>query len=145
MFLAATGLAGVLKSVFQLIFLIILFVAILFMAYWTSKVSARFQNKTMQNGNIEIIETSRLQNNKYIQLVRIADKYVAVAVGKDEVHMLTEVSEESLVKRDSARASSVSFKDVLGAIVPNKNSDSKGQDSHVLEEGQKDNEQTSDR
>ena len=42
-------------------------------------------------GNIEVLETVRIANNKYIQLVRIGESYFAIAVCKDTVTNLGEI------------------------------------------------------
>ena len=41
--------------------------------------------------NIEVIETYRLTANKYIQIIRTGEKYLAVAICKDNVSMLAEI------------------------------------------------------
>lgn len=137
MFLLTTGAKGVIESIVQLIVLFVIFAGILFLAYWSSKLTARLQNKTMQNGNVEIIETVRIQNNKYIQVIKIADKYIAVGVGKDEVHFLSELSADSVVRR-TVDVKKTDFKDVLNKFTKTVD-DSKGQDSHVVEEDKDDN------
>lgn len=52
----------------------------------------------MFHRNIEVIETFRIANNKYLQIIRTADKYLVIAVCKDSITMLTELSEDSIEK-----------------------------------------------
>ena len=89
---------GMLKSVGELIVLIVVFLFVLALAYGTSKLTAKYQMKMMRNSNIEIIETQRLANNKLIQIVKVGDKVIAVGLGKDEVTYLTEVDPEVIIK-----------------------------------------------
>ncbi|MDD5948492.1 MAG: flagellar biosynthetic protein FliO [Lachnospiraceae bacterium] len=132
MFFVAAGTKGVIESVVQLIVLLAIFAGILFLAYWSSKLTAKFSSKTMQNGNVEIIETIRIHNNKYVQILKIADKYIAVGVGKDEICFLSELSEDAIVRR-SLDGKKTDFKEILNYFTQT-GEDSKGQDSHALEE-----------
>ena len=59
--------------------------------------------------NLEVIETCRITSNKYLQIVRAGTKYLLIAIGKDEVHMLTELSEEELMLTDRERTAADGF------------------------------------
>lgn len=89
--------AGTSDSLLQLLGLLILFVIILVAAYyvsaWVSKIGAGING----NKNITIIETYRLSQNKCIQIVRITDKYFAIAVSKDSVETITQLDEEQII------------------------------------------------
>ena len=64
----------------QLITVLLIFVAVLALTAFTTKYIAKVQKQAGMNGNIEILETMRVSNTKYIQLVRIGETYVAMAV-----------------------------------------------------------------
>lgn len=55
----------------------------------------------MKGSNIEIVDSFRLSQNKVIEIVRIADKFVAIAVCKDTVTVLAQLSEDAIVQKDS--------------------------------------------
>ena len=63
---------------------------------------------------MELLESFRLSNNKYIQIVRIGNKYLALAVCKDTVTMVTEIPEEEL--KLSEGTSMAGFKDILNRV-----------------------------
>lgn len=84
-------------SYLQFITVLVLFVLVLGITYATTRWIASYQRGKTNGGNIEVIESFRIAPNKYIQIVRTGSKYLAVAIGKDEVHMLAELSEEELV------------------------------------------------
>lgn len=115
------------RGVVDLLLLLLIFAGIIFMAYWTSKMAAKLQSNTMAKGNMEIVETMRVQNNKFIQIVKIGKKYVAIGVGKDEITFLTEIDEAELVKRTDVTNGDVGFKDIFGRLMKS-SEDSKGQD-----------------
>lgn len=85
-----------LSSFAQLITLLIVFVFVLALTYYATKWMAKIQKSQFRNPNIEVIETFRLSNTKYIQIVKLGEKYVAIAVGKDTVTFLTELDESQL-------------------------------------------------
>ena len=96
--LAKSSTAG---SISQLITVLLLFVIVLAVTGFTTKFIANYQKIQGVNRNLEVIETLRITGNKYLQIVRAADKYFVIGVGKDEISMLTEISEEELVRISS--------------------------------------------
>ena len=79
-------------SYLQFMTVLILFVFVLAITYFVTRWMANYQKGKAGTGNLEIIETCRVASNKYIQIVRAGEKYLVIAVGKDEVHMLSELS-----------------------------------------------------
>jgi flagellar protein FliO/FliZ len=65
---------------------------------------------------MEIVETLRMANNKYLQIVRVGQKYLAVAVCKDSVTMLTEIPKDDLCFSEGNSGGLSGFKDVLAKI-----------------------------
>ena len=80
-----------LDSFFQLLTLLFIFVVILVLTYFTTRFIAGYQKGKGLGRNIEVIETYKVTTNKYIQIIRTGDKYFAIGIGKDEIHMLTEI------------------------------------------------------
>ncbi|MCR4834445.1 MAG: flagellar biosynthetic protein FliO [Butyrivibrio sp.] len=97
----------------QFITMLIIFVVVLVATYFFTKWMADFQKDKTASGNIEVIETARISTTKYIQIVRIGQKYMAIAVGKDEVTSLCEISKEDLVFKEEGTEENLKFKDIL--------------------------------
>lgn len=55
----------------------------------------------MQNKNIQVVETFRVSNNKFIQIIQVGKKYLVISVCKDVVNILTELTEDDLVWKPS--------------------------------------------
>ena len=104
------------SSYLQFITVLIIFVFVLAITLWTTRWIAGYQKNKSLNANMELIESFRLTNNKYIQIIRIGQKYLAVAIGKDSVTMLTEIPEDQLVLSDSAQTSMPNFKELLQKV-----------------------------
>ncbi|MCQ2520170.1 MAG: flagellar biosynthetic protein FliO [Lachnospiraceae bacterium] len=98
------------QSVFQFVAVLLIFAFVLAITYFTSKYIGSYQKEKIQGNNITVIETQRITQNKYIQIVKIGDKYFALAVCKDTVTTISEISEESL-NLSKQSAEKVSFKE----------------------------------
>ena len=85
-----------LSSFAQLITLFLVFVFVLALTYFATKWMAQQQKQQFKCKNIEVIETFRISNTKYVQILRLGSKYVAISVCKDTVTMLTELEKEEL-------------------------------------------------
>ena len=69
-----------------------------------------------KNSNFTVLETFRLTQNKYLQLIQIGKKYIVLAVGKDSVTFLTELSEEDITFHFEQNGSNVNFAEILKKI-----------------------------
>lgn len=85
------------ESFFQLIGVLLIFLFVLAITYFTTKWIAGYQKGVMSNKNIRVIETFRVNNNKFIQIIQVGEKYLAISVCKDTISVLTELTEEQLV------------------------------------------------
>lgn len=104
-------LTGNTDSYAQFITVLIIFVLVLAVTALVTRWIANYQKEQSVNVNIEVIETTRISGNKYIQIVRLGEKYVAVAVCKDTVTLLGEISKEQL--REENHAGVFRFRDIL--------------------------------
>ena len=107
--------AGLGNSYAQFITVLILFVLVLGVTAVVTKWLAGYQKQQGVSGNIQVIETSRIANNKYIQIVRVGDIYMVIAVCKDTVTLLGQISEESLKLANAG--GDFSFRELLERVV----------------------------
>ena len=101
----------------QLITVLLIFVAVLALTAFTTKYIAKVQRQTGMSGNLEVLETIRISSTKYIQLVRIGETYVAMAVCKDTVTKLCEVPKEQLKETLPMESNNFSFKEMLNSVM----------------------------
>ena len=106
----------------QFIAVLVVFVIVLGITAITTKWIAGYQKQQSANNNVEVIETTRIANNKYIQIVRAGEKYMVIAVCKDTVTMLGEIPKEQIRQADSFRG--IRFKEILDRAA-GKNADEK--------------------
>lgn len=97
----------------QFLTVAVILVLVLALSYVTTKWIANYQKEKSTNNNIEIIEVSKVAANKYIEIVRCGKKYLAIAICKDTVTMLCELSEEQLNLNDESQMKNGGFKELL--------------------------------
>ncbi|MDD3413612.1 MAG: flagellar biosynthetic protein FliO [Lachnospiraceae bacterium] len=103
------------ESILQLVTVFIIFIFVLIVTYVTTRWIGNFQKTQLSGGNIQVIETYKVTNNKFLQIVKIGDKYIAIAICKDSITMLTEVDKDAIIVSEIKDSLNVneSFKDLL--------------------------------
>jgi len=102
------------ENAVQLITAILIFVFVLGLSYVTTRFAARTAKSSIKCRNIEVIDTFPLSQSKYIQIVRCGTKYLAIAVTKESVTMLAELSEGDLdLTRVDENFRKLEFKDFM--------------------------------
>ena len=84
------------SSFIQLVGVLLIFLFVLFITYIVTRWLAGYQKGQMTGRNIEVVETARIANNKFIQIIKTGDVYLVIAVGKDEVSLLTQLTAEQI-------------------------------------------------
>ena len=104
-------------SFFQLIGVLLIFLFVLAITYFTTKWIAGYQKGTMSNKNIKVIESFRVNNNKLIQIIQVGEKYLAISVCKDRINVLTELTKEQLTwlptEDETTAAKAPNFQEIL--------------------------------
>lgn len=103
-------------SIGQLLTVILIFIFVLALTYFATKLTAGLQKGRLAGSNVEVLETFRIAPSKYIQVVRIGGKYFSYVVCKDTVTLLGEMTKDDISefnKEESNSTVSVTFKDIL--------------------------------
>lgn len=90
------GVSSGVESFVQLLGILVVFILVLVLTYFTTKWIASYQKGHSYNKNLQVIETLKLTTNKYIQIIEAGDIYLVVAIGKDEVTFLTQLTKAQL-------------------------------------------------
>ena len=83
-------------SAAQFVTVLFAFVFVLAITLVGTRLVGNYQKRQSCSKNFESIEAYGLSNNKYLQLVRIGQRYFVLAVSKDNVTVVTEVEEKEL-------------------------------------------------
>lgn len=92
----AVSTSSWLNNVGQLIRVLILFVIVLLLTLLTTRWIARYQQGQMHNQNLRIIEALKISANSYIQIIQAGDVYLVIAVSRDHVEKLAEITKDQL-------------------------------------------------
>ena len=106
------AVASKVDSVVQFFTVLIIFIFVLGATWLTSRYIAGFQKGKMRGNNFEMIDSFRISQNNVVQILRIGQRYVAVAVCKDNVTLLAELSEDEIVIPEGV-AEPVQFDEML--------------------------------
>lgn len=112
--MATVGLQGLDNSV-RLITAFLVFLLVLVVTWAVTRWIARYQQGQMSKGNIEVLETCRLSQTKYIQIVRAGGKYLVIGVCKDTITMLTTIDETEL-ELDKTEKNAETFQEVFQRV-----------------------------
>ena len=89
-------LTGSLESFIQLLCALFIFAVVLAATYLTTRWMGGMQRGRQNNKNLHVIETISVGNNKMISIVEVGSVYLVVSVGKEEVHLLAQLTRDQL-------------------------------------------------
>ncbi len=85
----------------RFICLFLLFAFVIFLAYIAARITGSYQSNVInKQSNIRIIEIVRISANKTIEIVKIGERYYAIAVCKDNVSLLTELDASEITEHE---------------------------------------------
>lgn len=103
-------------NLLQLFGVSVLFIFVLGVTYLTTRFVGGVKFKKDKNSNFKVIETYKITNNKFLQIINIGDKYVVISVSKDDIHFITEINEEQIHKIEPMMVNKYNFSDILDKI-----------------------------
>ena len=121
-------MTSTLHSFMQLLGTLVIFAAVIFLIFLTTKWMGGFQRARSNNRNLRLIESIGVGNNKFIAIVEAAGKYLVVSVGKDEIHLLCELDADalSISEEEVSKPAGTSFSEMLAQMrksLPGRKSD----------------------
>lgn len=112
---------GGVKSILKLIGLIILCILIIAASYFTTKFVGKRQIQGGSKSNFKSVDVFRITPNKYLQIVEVGKRYFCIAVTKESVTLISELSEDDL-KVHPAEIKPKSFKEQMNELMHRKSS-----------------------
>lgn len=109
------GLAEI-DNFLQLLGVALIFMVVLIITYLTTKFVGGVKMGTLKESNFKVVDTYKLMQNKYLQIVKIGTRYFVIAVGKDEIRLLTELKEDEITVMDRGTKQNNNFQDILKAF-----------------------------
>ena len=84
-------------NITQFLTLLLIFAFVLAVTYYTTKFVANYQKGKMSRANMSVIEGLRISPDKYLELVKIGERYYVISVCKNSISLICEVPKEELV------------------------------------------------
>jgi flagellar protein FliO/FliZ len=116
-------LASSFESFLQLLWVLLIFVFVLAVTYFALRWMGKYQKTHSRNQYLAIIETIPAGSNKMIGIVQAGTKYLVVSIGKDEIRLLAELTEEEFVRLPNASGeggtTQGNFQDILNNLKNN--------------------------
>ena len=78
-------LSSSLNSFIQLLGVLLIFLFVLVITYFTTKWIGGYQKVQMSGRSFQVVDTIRIANNKLVQVIKMGDVYLVIAVAKDNV------------------------------------------------------------
>jgi flagellar protein FliO/FliZ len=103
-------------SFIQMLGLVILLIVILIAAYYTTKFIGGMKQGQLKHSNFQVIDAYRIGPNKAIEIVKIANKYVVIAIGKDSINYITELDEAEVFIKSEQGKEAQSFTQTLDKL-----------------------------
>lgn len=104
-----------------MICVLLVFLFVLAITALTTRWIGGYQKNQFSNKNLHIIETFRISNNKYIEILKLGEVYLVIAVCKDNVSILAKLTKEELpeiIESDSTSTPNYTenFQEILNKI-----------------------------
>ncbi|MBQ9120674.1 MAG: flagellar biosynthetic protein FliO [Lachnospiraceae bacterium] len=76
--------------------MLLVFLLVIVACYFVTRFVGGKQLKQQKNSNFTVLETFRLAQNKYLQLIQMGSRYFVLAVCKDSITVVTELLQEEI-------------------------------------------------
>ncbi|MBO4889532.1 MAG: flagellar biosynthetic protein FliO [Lachnospiraceae bacterium] len=107
------GLSDRAEGFTQFLTVILVFLLVLALTYLTTRFVGSYQKVRTAASNFEVIETYKITNGKYLQIVKIGEKYVVIGIGKDSITTICELSPDDIRPVTQAAQPALAFKTIL--------------------------------
>ncbi len=113
-----------LSDIAQFFTVLIVFIFVLALSMFCAKWVGNYQKAQLSGGSAEVIETIRIAQGKWLQIIRIGSKYKVIAVSRDNVTYLGDVDESDIKTTDPEEKKS--FSEILSKAFSDKDKVSGG-------------------
>ncbi|MCI8372765.1 MAG: flagellar biosynthetic protein FliO [Lachnospiraceae bacterium] len=98
-----------------------IFLFVLALAYFVTRWIGNYQKFQLKSRNIQVIETMRIANNKYVQIVKVAEEYLVISIAKERIELLTKLDEKNInALHIPDEKHTETFQDILKKLKANK-------------------------
>ncbi len=103
----------------QFMTVLLIFVLVLAITFFVTRWIGKFQKTQTTGATIEVVEATKISASAFAEIIRVGNKYIAVAVSKENVTFLCDVPEEDISFAKDGDISAVGFSNVLEMVKNN--------------------------
>ena len=111
-------LTSLLTNSLKLIGLLIVFILIIVASHYVTRLVGAKHMSGMKNSNFKIIDTYRISQNQFLQIVKAANRYYLISVSKESINLISELEESEVLLPEKTETKS--FSEIISAV-KNKN------------------------
>ena len=102
------------ESVLKLLALIVVFILIIAACYLTTRFVGSQQLGQLKNSNFKVVDTFKPAPNKFLQIIKVGERYFLIAVSKDNISYIAELAEDEIKLKGTEQQGN--FKDIFAKI-----------------------------
>jgi len=121
-----------LQSLGEILGLLLVFLLVMLLTWLTTRWISKHTAIASRSGNIKVLETYKLAPDRYLQIVKVVERYLVLAVTKDRVSVLVELQKEEVPLESRGESSmgdssqGASFQEILKKLSSGKGLSGKG-------------------
>lgn len=104
------------SSGLELAGLLVVFIIIIAACYFVTRFVGGKQLAQQKNSNFTVLDTFRVAQNKYLQLIQAGKRYFVLAVCKDSITLVAELDKEDITYWREEGQIPKSFQDILSTM-----------------------------
>lgn len=118
-----------LSNVASLLGILAVCILVIAASYFFTRFVGGKQLSQQKNSNFKTIDTFHLAQNKYLMLLEVGRRYFVIAVCKDTVTMISELSQEDITVWKKSASNTTSFKNIFSGMLKNRPGEQEGEGS----------------
>lgn len=104
------------SSGLELVGLVVVFIVVIAACYFVTRFVGGKHLAQQKNSNFTVLDTFRVAQNKYLQLVQAGKRYFVLAICKDSMTLVAELDKEDITYWREEGQAAGSFQEILSAM-----------------------------
>ncbi len=109
-----------LSSIASLFGILAVCILVIAASYFFTRFVGGRQLSQQKNSNFKAVDTFHLAQNKYLMLIQVGKRYFVIAICKDTVTMLSELSEDDITVWRKNVQGTANFKSIFSGMLKNR-------------------------
>lgn len=103
--------SGTFSGIGQIIFFIVVFIAVIFLAYYSTRFLAKSRIQAMNGKNVSVVESMNLGIGSALYLVKAGEQYFLISATKENVRLISEIDADTV--KVVSQGEGISFEKIM--------------------------------